>query len=300
VVASQGGVQVSLQDIDAYAQKIPEADRAGFFDSPKRIKDVIMDLLLSKQLAAEARKAKLESDPSVKKQIEQAADGVLAHVDVEHYKHTLKLPDFTVLAQEYYQTHKDEFIVHGAISVKHVLVASKGRSATEAQSRIDEVETAARAHPDQFDALVEKYSDDPSKKNNHGLIEDAGSKRMSAPFAQAATALKKPGEISPVTKTEFGFHLLQLVDRQPDKQSSFEEVRAGLITKLRADYIEKETANHVGQMRGNPLDANPDLVASLRERFLPPSVVLPEDAEAANAAAAARKAADDKNATPAH
>ncbi|HST28195.1 MAG TPA: hypothetical protein VLK26_07480, partial [Rudaea sp.] len=34
VVAEQNGAQVTLQDIDAYAAKIPEKDRAGFFDSP--------------------------------------------------------------------------------------------------------------------------------------------------------------------------------------------------------------------------------------------------------------------------
>src|SRR5664279_2248325 len=46
VVASQGGVQVSLQDVDAFAQKIPEKDRAGFFDSPIRIQSMIMGLSL--------------------------------------------------------------------------------------------------------------------------------------------------------------------------------------------------------------------------------------------------------------
>src|SRR5258708_4929285 len=60
VIATQGGAQVSLQDIDAYAQKIPEKDRAGFFDSPKRIQGVIMNLLVQRQLAAEARAARLD------------------------------------------------------------------------------------------------------------------------------------------------------------------------------------------------------------------------------------------------
>ena len=48
VVAEQNGAQVTLQDIDAYAAKIPEKDRAGFFDSPKRIESTIMGLLLKK------------------------------------------------------------------------------------------------------------------------------------------------------------------------------------------------------------------------------------------------------------
>ena len=177
IVARQGGVEVSLQDIDAYAQKIPEKDRAGFFDSPKRIEGVIMNLLLQRQLAAEARAAKLDQDPAVQLQIQQATDDTLARVDTDRFRKGLKQPDFDALAHEYYLSHKDEFTVPGVVDVKHVLVSDKDRSADEAKARIGEVEAAAKAHPDQFDALIEKYSDDPSKKDNHGLIEDAASNR---------------------------------------------------------------------------------------------------------------------------
>jgi parvulin-like peptidyl-prolyl isomerase len=299
MVARQGGAQVSLQDIDAYAQKIPEKDRAGFFDSPKRIEGVIMNMLLQRQLATEARAAKLDADPQVQLQIQLATDDTLARIDLEHFRHVLKLPDFDELAQEYYSSHKDEFVVHGAVDVKHVLVSSKDRSEAEAKARIGEVEATARAHPDQFDALVEKYSDDPSKDKNHGLIEDGASAKMAAPFAQAAAALKKPGDISPITKTEFGFHVLQLIERKPDRQKTFVDVHDDLIAKMRKDYIEKQSADHASKFRGNPLEANPDLVASLRTRFLPAGVILPEDAAKAAAEAAAKKRAE-KDAASAH
>src|SRR5450432_3038577 len=292
IVARQGGAVVSLQDIDAYAQKIPEKDRAGFFDSPSRIESTILGILLQRQLAAEARAAKLDADPQVKLQIQQSTDDTLARADLEHYRRSVKLPDFGELAQEYYSSHKDEFVMRGAIDVQHVLVSTKDRSESDAKTRIGEVESAARAHPDQFDALVEKYSDDPGKDKNHGLIEDGASAKMAAPFAQAAAALKKPGEISPVTKTEFGFHVLKLIERKPDTQKTFVDVHDDLIAKMRKDYIEKQSADHASKFRGNPLEANPDLVASLRTRFLPAGVILPEDAAKAAAEAAAKKRAE--------
>src|SRR3954467_7616148 len=88
VVATQGGVQVTLQDIDAYAQRIPEADRAGYFDSPTRIQNAIMSLLLNKQLAAEARAAKLEQHPLAQLEMQQAADEALARNAINHYRAT--------------------------------------------------------------------------------------------------------------------------------------------------------------------------------------------------------------------
>ncbi len=288
IVATQGGVQVTLQDIDAFAQKIPEKDRGGFFDSPKRIESTIMTLLLQKQLAAEARKAKLDADPDVQAQINQATDDTLARVNLEHYRKGLKLPDFDELAHEYYLSHPDKFVVPGEVDVKHVLVSTKDRSADEAQARIGEVEAAAQAHPDQFDALVEKYSDDPSKVDNHGLIENATSGKMVGPFAKAAEALKTPGEISPIVKSSFGYHVLKLISRKPDTHRSFDDARPALVAKLRNDWIDQQVTEYTGQMRGNKLDANPDLVASLRTRYLKPGESTPTQAQ---------KAADEKAAT---
>ncbi len=298
IVAVQGGAQVSLQDIDAFAQKIPEKDRAGFFDSPIRIQNMIMGMLLTQQLAAEARKERLDREPQAALRVKQAADEALAEAQMDHYRKALKFPDFEALAQEYYATHKDEFLAHGAIDVKHVLVSKKDRSDAEAKSRIDEVAAAAQKHPDQFDALVEKYSDDPSKKDNHGLIQDAAGGKTVAQFSQAATALKNPGDISPVVKTQFGYHVLLLVERKPDSQKTFAEVHDGLIAKLRQDYVEKQSKDHTDQLRNNPLDANPELVASLRTRFLPAGAVMPQ--EAAESARETAKKAADKDANPAH
>jgi peptidyl-prolyl cis-trans isomerase C len=292
VVAEQGGVQVTLQDIDAYAAKIPEKDRAGFFDSPKRIESTIMGLLLKKQLAAQARAEKLDQDAGIQREIQLATEDTLAGAQLEHFKTGLKLPDFDQLAHEYYLSHKSDYVVPGAVQVKHVLVSNKDRSDDEAKARIGEVEATARAHPDQFDALVEKYSDDAGTKGNHGLIDDAGPGKMVAPFAKAAQALKNPGDISPIVKTKFGYHVLKLVAHQPDRQKSFDEIRAALVQKLRNDWVSQRVAQYTGDLGGKPLQASPDLVASLRTRFLPEGSMTPETAQKAADAAAAQKPAD--------
>lgn len=292
VVASQGGATVTLKDIDAYAQKIPEADRAGFFDNPKRIETVIMTLLLTKQLAAEARTQKIDQDPSVQLQMAQSADDALARADMDHFRKGLTLPSFDNLAKEYYVAHKSEFVQPGEIDVKHVLVSNKERGDDAAKARIGEVEAAAKTHPEQFDELVEKYSDDPSKSDNHGLMVDAGSEKYVPPFVEAAKALKKPGEISPVVKTQYGYHVLKLVERKADVQHTFAESREALIQKLRNEHIERLVTDHMAEKRNQPLDANADLVASIRTRFLPAGQKLPSEAAAEANAAAMQKAVE--------
>jgi parvulin-like peptidyl-prolyl isomerase len=270
VVARQGGVEVTMLDVDAAAAKIPEGDRAGFFDSPKRIEAIVGGLLYQKQLAAEARKAKVEKDALVQREIAQATDDVLSRVQLENYQKSLTLPDFNLLAKEFYASHKSNFVEAGGAAVADVVIAMKGRSDEEARARASEVEAAARAHPDQFEALVAKYSDDPNKLTNHGRMERY-SNQMAKPLAAAANALTTPGDISPVVKTELAYHVLKLIERKPDRQRPFEEIQADLLITLKRNYVTTQMDQYTGEFRGKPLQANPDLVASLRTRYATPA-----------------------------
>ncbi len=280
VVAAQGNVEVTLQDVDAEASNIPDKDRPGFFDSPKRIESTIMSILQKKELAAEARAQHLDRDPAVKAQIEAAVTVALAKAQVDHYRKSLKLPDFDMLAKEYYAAHKDEFVDKGRVDVEHVLVATRdnARSDADAKALISKIETEAKAHPDRFQDLVAKYSDDPSKAKNNGRIANATSSKMAAQFAEAAGRLQTPGEISPVVKTEFGYHVLKLIERTPDTQVSFEQSHDRLVARLKATYIDQQMTQYTNEFRGRPLQANPDIVASLRTRYAPEGYVSPEDA----------------------
>jgi parvulin-like peptidyl-prolyl isomerase len=282
VVAAQEGAEVTLQDVDAEAANIPESDRPGFFDSPKRIESTILNIIQKKQLAAKARAEHLDRDPIVKAQIELAITTALAKAQADHYRQQIKLPDFDQLAKEYYAAHKGEFLQKGNVVVEHVLIGTKENehSDKEAKALADKVEAEAKAHPDHFHDLVEKYSNDPSKANNHGRIEKATSPQMAKAFAEAADALHTPGEISPIVKTEFGYHVLKLVERSPDQNLSFDVVRVGIVLRLKKNFIDERMTEYTNEFRGKPLQANPELVASLRTRYAPKGYVSPAEADA--------------------
>lgn len=267
VVAEQGGMTVTLSDVDAFAKGIPEKDRPGFFNSPMRIESTITTLLLQKQLAAEARQAGLDRDPSSQARIDFATNEALSKIRIDKFKEGLKIPDFTALAKEEYIGHKEKYVIPGKLDVKHILISTKSRSDEEAKALAETVEKEAKAHPDQFDALVEKYSEDPSKAVNHGRMTEAGSNRYAPAFADAAKALEKVGDISPLVKTQYGYHILELTARTPDVQQKFEDVRAQIVERLRAEYIDKAVRTHTDEIRNRPLTANKDLVASLRSRY---------------------------------
>ncbi len=277
VVARQGTAVVTLADIDAFAERMDEKQRPGFFDSPKRLESLISNLLTQRQLATEAEKAGLDKDPSVQAQVRLATEDILGKARIERMRAELKLPDFTKLAREEYLGHKEKYVTPGQLDVKHILISTDKHGDDEAKALAEQVRKEAIAHPDQFDALVEKYSEDPSKAQNHGVMTEANGKRYVAAFSSAASALKVPGEISPVVKTKFGYHVIELVKRTSDEPLKFEAVREQIIEQLRSAYIDKTVTEHVDELRNEHMDANEAAVASLRERY--GSVPTPTDAE---------------------
>ena len=115
-----------------------------------------------------------------------------------------------------------------------------------------------------------------------GVIEDAGDASKYVPeFAVAASALKKPGDVSAPVKTSYGFHVIKLMERTSDKPASFAEMKDQIVSRLRSEYIEKQVRTFTDTLRNLPIDANADLVASLRTRFGDAQKIPAEGAEAA-------------------
>ncbi len=79
-------------------------------------------------------------------------------------------------------------------------------------------------------------------------------------------------------KSEFGYHVLKLIERTPDRQMSFDEVQDRVVAKLKKSWIDAQMNQYTNEFRGKPLQANPDLVASLRTRYAPAGYVSPADA----------------------
>jgi peptidyl-prolyl cis-trans isomerase NIMA-interacting 1 len=102
------------------------------------------------------------------------------------------------------------------IAASHVLIQYKGslragpdvkRSKDEAKKLAAEVMNKAKKGQD-FAGLAKQYSDEPGAKQRMGTLGKFGKGNMVKPFSDAAFALK-PGEISDIVETDFGFHVIK-------------------------------------------------------------------------------------------
>jgi peptidyl-prolyl cis-trans isomerase C len=150
----------------------------------------------------------------------------------------------------HFQANRDYFD-RVEVKVRHILVrASKNVPATErtaAREKLEALRGEIAAGKLDFAAAAKKHSHCPSAAKGGdigyifrkgGLVDDA--------VAKAAFALK-PGELSGVVETDFGFHILQVTDRKPGTPAVFEkcftevldsysdDFRADLILKLRKE-----------------------------------------------------------------
>jgi parvulin-like peptidyl-prolyl isomerase len=267
LVISRGGASITLQDIDTYIARVPKEQRERFIDSPTRIRELLNNLLLTKQLAVQGRAEHLEQQPGVESQLRAAQDEVFARARMSEFLAAIKVPNLDKLVAEQYATHKELYVVPASVDVKHVLIATAERADADAKVLADKVRVEALADPKGFDQLVEKYSDDVSKAQNHGLMKDATAEKYVEPFRKAVAALTKVGEISPVIATSYGYHVVELVALNPQRQQTFDEVRAKLTAATREQYIANVRRDFVNELTNSQTDINSATMDTLRDRY---------------------------------
>ena len=128
-------------------------------------------------------------------------------------------------AREYYEDHKkEEFKVEEKRVLRYVLFPTlpSAQDTANVYRLAEEILEEARAGAD-FSKLADEYSEDPSVKANHGDLGYFKKSDMVPEFAEAAFAAK-PGEIIGPVRTQFGLHVIKVVDKK--REDGIDKVRA--------------------------------------------------------------------------
>ncbi len=139
----------------------------------------------------------------------------------------------------YYQQHIDAYKLEDRAHVAHILFKTVGKTdaeVTEIKAKAADVLNKAK-HGAKFADLAKQYSEDTTKDKGGDL--DWIVRGQTVPEFEAAAFSLPKGSISDLVKTQYGFHIIQVIDRETARTQTFDEVKAAIQAQLQQQKAEQ-------------------------------------------------------------
>ncbi|RKZ08322.1 hypothetical protein DRQ05_01675 [bacterium] len=159
----------------------------------------------------------------------------------------------------FYKENIDQFKQPEKVRASHILVAvqqgesdsSKAEKRLKAAKILGELKNGAN-----FEELAKRYSDCPSKSKGGDLgYFERG--RMVKEFEDAAFALK-PGELSGIVETRFGYHIIKVTDRKPARTIPLTEAEADVRSYLTGEKKKQAVEDYISKLKSESTIEWPD------------------------------------------
>lgn len=282
VLASNATVKVTKADFDAEISRIPESERFEFLLSRVRIAGLLENLLINRVLAQEAIEQKLDQNQIVKDEILNQTEKVLAKYRAQQLLKETKVKDFTAAAREAYLVDPKKSIRPARYKPWQILVSLQGRDKATARKRAEQARERVLRGGD-LEEIAKEFSDDTNSKKTGGILDLTELTEFEPSFAEALKKMK-PGEVSEVIETRYGFHVIYLMEFLPEKKLSFELMKSDLMEEARIAYLKSNFDNHLNRIRLDPaLTVNVDALEVIRPRIpenVKPDYTAPETIKA--------------------
>ena len=162
---------------------------------------------------------------------EQRGAGILV-ADQAKLAENIQISDAQL--QAYYNANLDQYRTPERVSVRHILLMTTGKSKPEVEQirkKAEDILKQLRAGGD-FADLAKKNSQDPGSAANGGDLGWIVRGQTVKNFEAAAFSLK-PKQISDLVTTEYGFHILEVMEHQDAHVKSLDEVKNEITALLK-------------------------------------------------------------------
>jgi peptidyl-prolyl cis-trans isomerase C len=154
--------------------------------------------------------------------------------------------------KSYYDANPQLFEQPEQVKASHILVKVDANAPQEekdkARKKIESVQEKAKKGED-FATLAKTYSEGPSGPNG-GDLGYFRRGQMVKPFEDAAFNLK-PNETSDIVETQFGYHLIKVVDKKPAQKMTYADVKERLSEHLKKQKTDSEAGAYIQSLRGS-------------------------------------------------
>jgi len=155
-----------------------------------------------------------------------------------------------VESKQYYTANPQLFKQSGEIRASHILIkldpSADDAKKAEALTKIKLIQQKLRNGED-FAELAKTSSEGPSsvKGGDLGFFKRGN---MVKPFEDAAFALE-PNEVSEIVQTRFGYHIIKVVEKKPERTIGYEEIQKRLEEHLKQKKVQEEVGLYLIELR---------------------------------------------------
>jgi peptidyl-prolyl cis-trans isomerase C len=214
IVAKVNGTPIYQSEVDAFVRDLgDQAQQMAPAELQARVIDHLIDVRLGE---AKAKEMKIDRDPDVAMRINAGMTAALAEAYMQQAAKA-QIND-TVLKAKY-----DELVAKAKpneeVRARHILVKTEA----EAKDIIKQLDKGA-----DFEKLAAEKSDDPGSKEGGGDLGYFTKDKMVPEFADAAFKLDKGKYTETPVHSQYGWHVIQVLDKRSQPLPSFDQVKPQL------------------------------------------------------------------------
>ncbi len=244
VLARIGGKTITVSDLNRIIGYYSPEKQETLQQHPEYRATILKRLVQAMVLSKIARDNKFDDRKDIKEQLDLQTDDLLAteYLQQEVLK-GIKVTDDDALI--YYKAHPDKFTTPETVTLSQIMVKVPPTASAEekekGRAKAEEILNKAKAG-ENFAKLASEMSDDSTTRLKGGLLGTFVVGKMIPEFNKAVASLK-PGELSGVVQTQFGYHVIKVDERRKATTEPFDKMktqaREMVLDEFKASQAEK-------------------------------------------------------------
>jgi peptidyl-prolyl cis-trans isomerase D len=187
-------------------------------------------------------------------------------VDLTQLRQTAQISDDELKAQ--YQQNIQQYQVANRVHVEHILLMTVGKTDAEVEEIRQKAEDVLKQAKKgaKFEDLAKKYSEDPGTKDKGGDLGWITQGQTVPEFEKTAFGLDK-GKMSDLVKTQYGFHIIKVLDKETAHTKPFDEVKDSIKVPLLLAKADKMASDEADKLSATIRRSNKVSVDELAKQF---------------------------------
>jgi peptidyl-prolyl cis-trans isomerase D len=190
-----------------------------------------------------------------------------ALADVNQIRQSTQVSDDELKVQ--YQQDIQQYQVPNRVKVDHILLMTVGKTPAEVEEihqKAEDVLKQADKKGANFEELAKKYSEDPGTKDKGGDLGWITQGQTVPEFEKVAFSLPK-GSISDLVKTQYGFHIIKVLDKETAHTKTFDEVKDSIRAPLMLAKADRQGADVADKLSTAIRQSNKISIDDLAKQF---------------------------------